>query len=101
MHENGFLFFSRDMQQGDIQDDDVFLNWTTQNTMTMLNSGLPFRVGHEIHLDIFQLLFLALSSHGSPMVDINVSIGFFQFLLCLTLSNFIFLSIIFLDCKSH
>jgi hypothetical protein len=63
--------------------------------MTMLNSGLPFKVGHEIHLDIFQLLLLALSSHGSLVVDINVSIGLFQFLLHLTLSNFISLFVIF------
>jgi len=58
VHENGSFVFSRDMQQGHIQDDDVFFNWTTQDTMTMLKSGLPFQVGHEIHLDTFQLLLL-------------------------------------------
>jgi hypothetical protein len=27
MHENGILFFSRDTQQGHIEDDDVLFNW--------------------------------------------------------------------------
>ncbi len=63
--ENGSFAFSRDTQQGDIQNDDVFFNWTTQDTMIVLNSGLPFRVGYAIHFDIFQLLLLALSSPGS------------------------------------
>jgi hypothetical protein len=53
VHENGSFVFSRDMHQGHIQDDDVFFNWTTQDTMTVSRSGLPFRFGHEIHLDTF------------------------------------------------
>jgi hypothetical protein len=81
VHENGSFVFSRDMHQGDIQDDDVYFNLTTQDIMTVSNSGLPFRVGHKIHLDIFQPLLLALSSPRSLVVDINSSSCFFQFLL--------------------
>jgi hypothetical protein len=56
MHENGNFVFPMDpwdMQQGGIQDDDVFFNWTTQDTMIVPSSGLPFKVGHKIHLDTF------------------------------------------------
>jgi hypothetical protein len=73
--------FSRDTQQGGIQDDDVFFNWTTQDIMIMSSSGLPFKVGHEIQLDTFQLFLLALSFLNSLVVDINVSTSIFQFLL--------------------
>jgi len=68
----------------------VFFNMTTQDTMTMLSSGLPFKARHEIHLDTFQFLILALSSPGSLVVDINTSASLFQLLLRLTLSDFNF-----------
>jgi len=57
--------------------------------MTMSSGGLPFKARHDIHLDFFQLLFLALLFPKNLVVDINASIGLFQFPLCLTLSNFI------------
>jgi hypothetical protein len=41
-YENGTFVFSKDTQQGHIQDDDVLFNWTTQDTMTLLRNGLPF-----------------------------------------------------------
>jgi hypothetical protein len=50
MHKNGSFPFSRDMRQRGIQDDDAFFNWTIEDTMTMLSSGLPFRARHEIPL---------------------------------------------------
>ncbi len=64
MHENdSFVFLTnpRDTQQRGVQDDDVFFNWTTEDTMIMSSSGLPFKAGHKIHLDTFQFLLLALS----------------------------------------
>jgi hypothetical protein len=55
-HENGSFTFSKDpqdMQQGGIHDDDVLYNWTTQDTMIVSSSGLPFRTRNEIHLNTF------------------------------------------------
>ncbi len=57
--------------------------------MIVLNNGLPFRVEHKIHLDIFQSLFPTLSSLGSLVVDINSSSFLFQISLHSTSSNFI------------
>ncbi len=42
VHNNGSFVFLKDMQQGHIQDDDVFFSWTNQDTMIVLRSGLPF-----------------------------------------------------------
>jgi hypothetical protein len=100
VHNNGSFVFSRDMQEGDIQDDDVFFNYTTQDTMTISSSGLRFRIGHKIHLDIF----LALSSLGLG-VDIYSSLGLFNSLcvqLCPILSLYLlfFISLI-LFCRFH
>jgi hypothetical protein len=92
VHKNGSFVFSRVTQQGGIQDDDVFFNWTIQDLMIMLSSGFPFRVGHKIHLDTFQLLLPTLSSPKSLVVDINASTSFFQFPLHSTLFNFMFFS---------
>jgi hypothetical protein len=86
VHNNGNFVFLKDTQLGDIQNDD---HWTIQDTMTMLSGGLPFRIRHEIHLDIFQLIFPTLSCLGNLVVDINVSISLFQLPLHSTLSNFI------------
>jgi hypothetical protein len=58
-------------------------------TIILSRNGLPFQARHEIHLDTFQLLFLALSSPKSLMVVINGSTSLIQFHLCSTLSNFI------------
>jgi hypothetical protein len=63
--------------------------------MIVLSSGLPFRAGHKIHFDTFQLLFLALSSPKSLVVDINASASLFQFPLLSTLSNFMSFSTLF------
>jgi len=70
-------------------DDDVFFNWTTPDIMIVSWNGLPFQVGHKIHLDTFQFLFPTLSSPDSLVVDINVSTGLFQFHLHLPFSNLI------------
>jgi hypothetical protein len=103
--DNGSFAFSRDMQQGDIQNDDVFFNYSTKNSMTVSSSGLPFRAGHEIHLDIFQSIFPTLSSLGSLVVDIYSSLGLFNYLcvqLCLILSFFLLFFIsLTLFCRSH
>jgi hypothetical protein len=80
MHENGsfaFLTNPQDTQQGGIQDDDVFFNWTIQDTMIMSSSGLPSRAGHKIHLDTFQFLLLALSPLRSLVVGINAFTSLF------------------------
>jgi hypothetical protein len=89
VHKDGSFVFSKDTHLRDIQNDDMLFNWTIQDTMTMLSGGLPFRIRHEIHLDISQLFFPTLSCLGSLVVDINVSISLFQFPLHSTLSNFI------------
>jgi hypothetical protein len=105
VHNIGSFAFSRDMQQGDIQDDDVFFNYTTQDTMMVSSNGLPFRAAHEIHLDIFQSIFPTLSSIGSLVVDIYSSLGLFNSCcvqLCPILFHFFPFFIFFiLFCRSH